>query len=185
MRPLRLTISAFGPYAEKVQIDFEKLGEKGIYLITGDTGAGKTTIFDAIVFALYGSASGENRETAMFRSKYALPEVPTEVCLEFLYQGKKYKITRNPEYMRPKERGEGMTKKTAGATMEFEDGRKPLTKFKEVTRGVEELIGLDKEQFTQIAMIAQGDFLKLLFADTKSKGEIDEPCLIPRDRAKG
>lgn len=172
MRPLKLTISAFGPYAGKVQIDFEKLGEKGIYLITGDTGAGKTTIFDAIVFALYGSASGENRETAMFRSKYALPEVPTEVCLEFLYQGKKYKITRNPEYMRPKERGEGMTKKTAGATMEVEDGRKPLTKFKEVTRGVEELIGLDKEQFTQIAMIAQGDFLKLLFADTKSKGEI-------------
>ena len=172
MRPQVLTVSAFGPYAGEITIDFERLGTQGLYLITGDTGAGKTTIFDAIVFALYGSASGENRETAMFRSKYALPEVPTEVCLEFLYQGKKYKITRNPEYMRPKERGEGMTKKTAGATMEFEDGRKPLTKFKEVTRGVEELIGLDKEQFTQIAMIAQGDFLKLLFADTKSKGEI-------------
>ena len=85
MRPVKLVMSAFGPYAGRVEIDFEKLGTRGIYLITGDTGAGKTTVFDAITFALYGEASGENRDVKMLRSKYARPETLTEVQLTFLY----------------------------------------------------------------------------------------------------
>ena len=104
MRPLKLTMSAFGPYAGKTELDLDALGENGLYLITGDTGAGKTTIFDAITFALYGEASGDNREVSMFRSKYANPETPTEVELVFLNGGKTYKIKRNPEYDRPKTR---------------------------------------------------------------------------------
>ena len=98
MRPEKLTISAFGPYADKTEIDFSRLGEGGLYLITGDTGAGKTTIFDAITFALYGQASGQVRDSAMFRSKYADTATETFVELEFSYQGKKYQIFRSPEY---------------------------------------------------------------------------------------
>ena len=96
MRPLKLVMSAFGPYAGRTEVDFEKLGQSGLYLITGDTGAGKTTIFDAITFALYGKASGEQREAGMFRSKYADPETPTEVELVFAYGGKTYTVRRNP-----------------------------------------------------------------------------------------
>ena len=109
MRPEKLTISAFGPYADKTEIDFSKLGEGGLYLITGDTGAGKTTIFDAITFALYGRASGEVRESAMFRSKYAKDSAETFVELVFSYQGKTYQVRRSPEYMAPKKRGTGLT----------------------------------------------------------------------------
>lgn len=172
MKPCKLTISAFGPYAQKTEIDFEKLGDRGLYLITGDTGAGKTTIFDALTFALYGEASGEVREAGMFRSKYAPDEVPTYVELTFLYQGKKYTVTRNPEYLRPKGRGSGYTAQKADAVLVYPDGRPPVTKTKEVTRAVTELIGLDYRQFTQIAMIAQGDFQKLLLAGTAERGEI-------------
>ena len=109
MRPIKLTISAFGPYAKETEIILDELGERGLYLITGDTGAGKTTIFDAIAFALYGEASGNEREPGMLRSKYADSKTPTFVELDFLYQGQIYHIRRNPEYMRPKDRGEGMT----------------------------------------------------------------------------
>ena len=107
VKPVKLCLSAFGPYAGKVDIDFEKLGGKGLYLITGDTGAGKTTIFDAITFALYGEASGNVREANMFRSKYAKEDTPTYVEFTFLYQKKQYHIRRNPEYIRKREKGEG------------------------------------------------------------------------------
>jgi len=172
MRPVKLTISAFGPYAGCQVIDFEKLGKKGIYLITGDTGAGKTTIFDAIVFALYGEASGENRETTMFRSKYAKEDTETFVEMEFEYRNRIYKVRRNPEYMRKSKRGEGMTKQVADAFLEYPDSRNVVTKTKEVTRAVQELIGLNREQFSQVAMIAQGDFLKLLLAKTEDRIKI-------------
>lgn len=172
MKPCRLTISAFGPYAEKTEIDFEKLGGNGLYLITGDTGAGKTTVFDAITFALYGEASGSVRESGMFRSKYARPETPTYVELTFLYRGKQYTVTRNPEYQRPKGRGTGLTLQKGDATLIYPDSRQPVTKTKEVTKAVTDLIGLDYRQFTQIAMIAQGDFQKLLLAGTAQRGEI-------------
>ncbi len=172
MRPQKLTISAFGPYAGKTEIDFSRLGDRGLFLITGDTGAGKTTIFDAIAFALYGEASGNVREAGMFRSKYAGEEMPTFVELEFVYREKRYRIRRNPEYLRPKGRGTGYTMQKADAELTFFDGRQPVTRTREVTRAVEEVIGLDYRQFTQIAMIAQGDFQKLLLAGTQERGEI-------------
>ena len=172
MKIKKLTISAFGPYAEETVIDFTRLGDRGLFLITGDTGAGKTTIFDAITFALYGEASGEVREAWMFRSKYARDQVPTFVKLEFGYQGKDYCVARNPEYMRPKGRGKGYTLQKADAVLEFGDGRPPVTKLREVTRAVEEVTGLSYRQFTQIAMIAQGDFQKLLLAGTQERSQV-------------
>ena len=172
MKPCKLIISAFGPYAAQTEIDFERLGSQGLYLITGDTGAGKTTIFDAITFALYGEASGEVREAGMFRSKYASDETPTYVTLKFLYGGKLYTVTRNPEYMRPKGRGKGFTLQKGDAELIYPDERQPVTRSKEVTRAITELIGLDYRQFTQIAMIAQGDFQKLLLAGTQERSEI-------------
>lgn len=171
MRPLKLVMSAFGPYAGKTEIDFEKLGTQGLYLITGDTGAGKTTIFDAIIFALYGEASGSFRDASMFRSKYALPETPTYAELTFAYSGKTYRVCRNPEYMRPKDRGEGFTVQRADAALTFPDGH-VITKVKDVTAAVTELIGLNRNQFMNIAMIAQGDFQNLLMAKTEERGKI-------------
>lgn len=172
MRPEKLTISAFGPYADRTEIDFSRLGDSGLYLITGDTGAGKTTIFDAITFALYGQASGQVRDSAMFRSKYADTATETFVELVFSYQGKKYQVFRSPEYMAPKKRGTGLTLRKAEAQLIYPDERQPVTKARDVTRAIEELLGLDYEQFTQIAMIAQGDFQKLLLAGTVQRGEI-------------
>ncbi len=171
MRPLHLTVSAFGPYADVEEIPFSRLGSRGVYLITGDTGAGKTFLFDAIVFALYGEASGNAREAAMFRSKYAKEDTPTYVTLRFLYHDNEYAITRSPEYLRPSKRGGGMTQSRAEATLTYPDGH-IVTKSKDVTRAVEELLGIDKNQFTQIAMIAQGDFLRLLYAKTEDRGKI-------------
>lgn len=171
MRPVRLTMSAFGPYAGTTVVDFDKLGESGLYLITGDTGAGKTTIFDAITFALFGEASGANREPTMFRSKYAELETVTEVELEFSYSGKKYTIKRNPTYDRPKKTGTGVTTQAANAELRMPDGR-PITKTAEVNNAVHEILGIDRNQFSQIAMIAQGDFLKLLLAETRDRQTI-------------
>ena len=168
MRPLKLTLSAFGPYAGRTVIDLEKLGAQGLYLITGDTGAGKTTIFDAITYALYGEPSGENREPSMFRSKYARPDAPTEVELVFSYGGKTYTVRRNPEYERPAKRGGGTTTQRAEAELRLPDGRL-VTRPREVNSEIASIIGLNRSQFAQIAMIAQGDFLKLLLADTKSR----------------
>ena len=172
MKPKKLVISAFGSYAGENTVDFEKLGEHGLYLITGDTGAGKTTIFDAITFALYGEASGTVREAGMFRSKYAKAETETFVELTFTYQGKDYTVRRNQEYECPKKRGTGFTTKKAEAELIYPDGRQPIAKMGAVTRAVTELMGLDYKQFTQIAMIAQGDFQKLLIAGTSDRGEI-------------
>lgn len=171
MKPLQLKLSAFGPYADETVIDFTLLGEKGLYLITGDTGAGKTTIFDAITFALYGEASGNNRGADMLRSQYANPGTPTFVEMRFLYRQEEYEIRRNPEYIRPAKKGGGMTTEKADAMLSYPDGR-IVTKTKEVTKAIIELIGLDRNQFTQIAMIAQGDFLKLLFAKTEERSKI-------------
>ena len=171
MRPLKLTLSAFGPYAGTVEVNLDQLGEKGLYLITGDTGAGKTTIFDAITYALYGQPSGVNREPSMFRSKYADLGTPTRVELIFSYRGKTYTICRSPEYERPSKKGEGTTMQKAEVELRLPDGR-IITKTKEVNEEITRIIGLDRDQFAQIAMIAQGDFLKLLLADTKSRQDI-------------
>ena len=171
MRPITLTMSAFGPYAAKTVIELDKLGTNGLYLITGDTGAGKTTIFDAITYALYGEASGNTRDVNMFRSKYAEPSTPTEVELTFEYAQKIYTVKRNPEYDRPKARGEGYTTEKANAELHYPDGR-VVTKLKEVNKAIVDIMGIDRSQFTQIAMIAQGDFLKLLLASTEDRKKI-------------
>lgn len=169
MLPKRLTLSAFGPYADKTVLELDKLGNKGLYLITGDTGAGKTTIFDAITYALYGETSGANRTPKMMRSEYAKPETQTEVEFLFSYNGKDYLIKRNPEYERPKTRGEGLTKQAKSVTLKMPDGR-IITK--EADETIKNIIGIDYDQFVQIAMIAQGDFLKLLLAPTNERQEI-------------
>ena len=171
MRPVKLTLSAFGPYANTTVFDFDKFGLGGLYLITGDTGAGKTTIFDAITYALFGSPSGGNREVSMFRSKYASDSTPTVVSLTFTYRDNEYTINRNPDYERASKRGDGVTKQIAGAQLILPNG-KVITKIKDVDNAVKEILGIDKNQFCQIAMIAQGDFLKLLLAPTKDRMEI-------------
>ena len=171
MRPIKLVMSAFGPYAGRTEVDFEKLGTNGLYLITGDTGAGKTTIFDAIAYALYGEASGDLRDSSMLRSKYAELDTPTEVELTFAYDGKVYTVKRNPEYERKAKKGDGVTVQKAEAELHYPDGR-VVTKIRDVNTAIVDIMGVDRNQFSQIAMIAQGDFRKLLVADTKERQEI-------------
>ena len=171
MRPLKLTMSAFGPYAKEVTVNLEKLGSNGLYLITGDTGAGKTTIFDAITYALYDEASGDTRDKNMLRSKYAEENTPTFVILEFEYGGRIYTVRRNPDYERKSSRGDGMTVEKANAELTMPDG-KVVTKLRDVNRSIIEIMGIDKHQFSQIAMIAQGDFRKLLNASTDERKAI-------------
>ena len=171
MRPLKLTIAGFGPYAGVQELDFETLGQSGLYLITGDTGAGKTTIFDAITFALYGEASGDSRKPDMLRSMYADPQAPTYVELTFLYKDKQYTLRRNPEYKRAKHKGEGTTEEKAKVQFTYPDGR-VISRQEEVREAVKNTIGLTREQFSQVAMISQGDFRKLLQADTRERQRI-------------
>lgn len=171
MKPLEITVSAFGPYAGSVQIPLSKLGEQGIFLITGDTGAGKTTLFDAICFALFGEVSGSNREVDSLRSDFASPSTKTFVDLTFSHRGETYRILRNPAYLRPKKSGEGTTKETADATLWYPDGN-VVSGAEKVKKAAETLLGIDAKQFKQIAMIAQGEFLKLLYADSVERGAI-------------
>ena len=123
MRPIKLTMTAFGPYAGSVTVDFSRFGEKGLFLITGDTGAGKTTIFDGITFALYGETSGSVREPDSLRSGYAGPDTETSVQLDFRYAGKLYSVTRSPRYERPKKRGDGTSVHPATAELTLPDGK--------------------------------------------------------------
>lgn len=172
MKPLKLTMCGFGPYGEKREVDFSKLGGSGLYLITGDTGAGKTTIFDAVCFALYGEASGDNRKPIMLRSDFASWDMPTFVELDFIYKGNMYSIVRNPTYERKKKSGEGITLEKQNATLTFSNDKNPIVGYEKVTNGVKELFGIDKNQFSQIAMIAQGDFLKLLLDTNNDRIDI-------------
>ena len=169
MKPLNLKMSAFGPYKNEVEINFKKLGTNNIFLITGDTGAGKTTIFDAISYALFNEVSGSNRPITSLRSKFATIE-DTYVELEFEHKGKEYKIRRVPEYERTKKTGEGTTKNITDAYLEYED--KIITGVKNVNDKIIELIGINAKQFKQISMLAQGEFIKILFAESKDRTEI-------------
>jgi len=170
MRIQKLTLSAFGPYAGKTEIDMSAFSEGGLYLITGDTGAGKTTIFDAIAFALYGEASGKLREPSMLRCRYAQEDVPTFVELEFSYKGVPYKINRNPEYTRKSKRKDKSVLEKSDAYIITP--KKTITGARNVTTEVENITGLSREQFSQTAMIPQGEFLKLLLASTDERSEI-------------
>ncbi|RVU54003.1 AAA family ATPase, partial [Anaerosphaera multitolerans] len=180
MKPLHLTMSAFGPYSDKVEVDFSLLGNEGLYLVTGDTGAGKTTIFDAITYALYGTASGDNRSNNMLRSDFASIDIPTYVNLKFDCRGELYEVKRNPEYMRKSKRGDKEVREPANASLIYPDG-KVVTNVKEVNSEIEELLGINREQFTQTVMIAQGDFLKLLISGTKERGEILQKIFNTKD----
>lgn len=176
MIPIKLVISAFGSYAEREEIDFTRAGA-GVFLVTGDTGAGKTTIFDAITYALYDQTSGGRREGNMMRSQYADAETPTFVEFSFRYRGEEYRVVRSPEYER-KSRRKGKdgeikyTTERANAALYMPDGQEFLGKKAEINRKIVEIIGLDAEQFTQTVMIAQGEFLKLLYARSDERKEI-------------
>ena len=171
MRPVSLKLSAFGPYAGAQAVDFAALGRQGLYLITGDTGAGKTTIFDAITYALYGEPSGDARDAGMLRSKYASPDTPTYAELTFENKGKTYTVRRSPEYVRKKARGTGTTKQAAAATLTYPDGAVETLPTR-VTAAVTEILGVDRKQFSEIVMLSQGDFRKLLQADTRDREAI-------------
>ena len=172
MRPIKLTMTGFETYCDRTVVDFTKLGTNGLYLITGETGAGKTTIFDAITFALYGGASGQTRSEAMLRSHFADDTIPTEVELVFETQGQTYTVIRNPEYERKRIKGEGTTIRKADATLVFSDSRAPVTGKENVTREIESILKLKKKEFCSIAMIAQGAFQKLLLESTEEKQKI-------------
>lgn len=169
MKPIKLTMSAFGPYREETIIDFEKIGEKGLFLVTGDTGAGKTTIFDAISFALFNDVSGSNRPISSLRSDFATTE-ETYVELMFEHKNKMYTVRRTPSYERQKTRGEGVTKNVADASLAYDD--KIITKTSSVNEKIIEIIGINSKQFKQIAMLAQGEFIKVLFAKSEDRTEV-------------
>lgn len=178
MKPIQLVLSAFGPYVERTAIDFSALGEEGLFLIAGDTGAGKTTIFDAISFALYGEASGgkEKRKSKSFHSDYVSDQTETYVELTFRHRGETWWIRRNLEYQRPaKKKKDGMettTRQAADAQMRNEDTGEEILRMDDVNRRVRELLGLTQDQFTQTVMIAQGDFLKILTASSDDRKKL-------------
>ena len=180
MRPIKLVLSAFGPYASKIELDLSKLGENGVYLITGDTGAGKTTIFDAITFALFGKPSGDIRDVKTLRSEYAKEEIETYVELDFVYHDEEYHIYRRPEYTYTHVQKNGEVKQRSKATDAYlilPNGER-IVKPTEVTKQIEQLLGMKRDQFRQIAMIAQGSFLEILNADTKERGKLFEKVFM-------
>ncbi|GAA0071216.1 SMC family ATPase [Clostridium sardiniense] len=165
MRPVKLVISAFGPYAEKQELDFRELKGRNIFVITGTTGSGKTTIFDAISYALYGEASGESRENDSLRSHFADDDTETFIELDFELRGDVYKVVRSPKQKKRKTRGEGFTDKEPEAELVLPNG-KVITKVKAVNDKITEILGITKEQFKQIVMLPQGEFKKLLLASS-------------------
>lgn len=193
MRPLKLTMAMFGPYAHETTIDFEKLGESGVFLITGDTGAGKTTIFDAIVYALYGRVTNERRSGAGMRSDYASPSDMTFVELKFEHGGQTGLIRRSPAYERLTRNGNGTTRQEPKVCLTL-PGRLPIENEAEVQREIHALLRLDYTQFKQVSMLAQGEFLNLLLAKSREREEIfrklfgtglcERLCAVLRQRAE-
>ncbi len=174
MRPVKLSISAFGSYSEPTEIDFSRFNDHGLYLVTGDTGAGKTAIFDAITFALYGRSCTEGRSVDMLRSQYAPESEKTYVIMDFLFGGERYHIERSPEYDYENVNPNGTVRRVHHAEEARLFGPRGLISNgpKQTGRAIRELLRYDADQFSQIAMIAQGKFLELLTADTLRRNEI-------------
>lgn len=193
MRPILLEMQAFGPYAKQTAVDFSVFDEVGLFLLTGPTGAGKTTLFDAICFVLYGESSGALRPVDSLRSHHAPVDLLTEVRLTFELRGRTYRVTRSPKQDKPKARGEGFTEFKGDATFEFltgqgqgqnqgqgdsQDGQpsakgaEPIVGIKEVGQAIYKLLGVDAGQFRQIMMIPQGEFRQLLIAESKDREAI-------------
>ena len=171
MRPLKLTLQAFGSYPDKIEIPFENLGSSNLFLISGVTGSGKTTIFDAICFALFNTSSGSNKGNANFRSHFADEKTLSFVEFEFLFNGEKYTVTRSPSYERKKLRNEGYIQESSKAQLMLPNS-KLIIGVKEVDEYIIDLLGINASQFSQIALLAQGEFIKLLNCSTQERGEI-------------
>lgn len=176
MRPIKMELCGWGPYKEKQSIDFTQLAQRGLFLITGDTGAGKTTIFDAITYSIFGELSGLVREKNSVRSDFATEDTPTYVELTLQHRGKEYHIYRRPEYLRRKKRQSAagkndLIKEKEYALLTMPDNEK-VEGSVSVTRKMQEILGMDIRQFRQISMIAQGEFAKLLTASPKEKMQI-------------
>ncbi|MGR5212359.1 AAA family ATPase [Vibrio rotiferianus] len=174
MKPIKLTMQAFGPFAQTETIEFDKLGTNPLFLINGPTGSGKTSILDAICFALYGETTGNERQGIQMRCDMAAPTLLTEVTLEFSLHGKSYRVIRSPEQEAPKARGEGMTvRKHSAALYEITDEEKLITsKTTQVKIEVTNIIGLNETQFRQVMVLPQGKFRELLLATSKEREEI-------------
>ena len=172
MKPIKLKMSAFGPYADVETVNFSAFDGKGLFLITGTTGAGKTTIFDAICFALFGETSGSSRNGEMLRSNFAKPLTRTYVELDFEHRGKKYRIIRNTSNEVAKKRGTGSKIEGASAELTGDDITTPLTKTGEVNNKISEIIGLKCDEYRQIAMLAQGEFKKFIESGSEKRSEI-------------
>lgn len=172
MRPIKLTMTAFGPYNGQEVIDFNVLEDKNLFLITGPTGAGKTTIFDAITYALYGETSGSDRPEKGLKCQSAPLETLSQVQLDFVLRGKTYKIHRIPSQEKPKARGQGTTLQNPEATLYLPGVERPLTGVKHVSETIIGLLGLELNQFRQIMMIPQGEFRKLLMAKSNDRKDI-------------
>lgn len=168
MKPHLLVMSAFGPYGKQVEVDFDRFDGKGLFLITGDTGAGKTTIFNAMTYALYGMMNDGRRKS--IRSDFADPSTPTFVEMMFSHNGVDYTIRRQPEQERPKQRGKGTKIVASGVSLVFQD--RTVTKDSEVSEIIKDILGMDFNQWKQVSMIAQGEFRKILDSKTTERGEI-------------
>jgi exonuclease SbcC len=178
MTPLHLTMQAFGPYAGCEEIDFTRLGKERLFLITGPTGSGKTSILDAITFALYGTASGDLRENRSLRSDYAEPSLKTEVKLKFRNKDHIYEIKRTPEQQLPKQRGEGKRSVPVGASLVEikDDGTREIlaSSYSSATQAIESILGFKADQFRQLMVLPQGEFRRFLMADSKERRSILE-----------
>ncbi|GAA4032884.1 SMC family ATPase [Allokutzneria multivorans] len=180
MRLHRLELTAFGPYPGREEVDFDALGEDGLFLLHGETGAGKTTVLDAVAFALFGRVPGARDEAKRLRCDYAERDTPTEVVLDFSLQGHRLRIARSPEYLRPKRRGGGETTQNAKASLTWLSDAPPghasegVTRIDEVARTVQRLLGMSAEQFFQVVLLPQGDFARFLRADTSEREKLLE-----------